>query len=239
MIEGAGCNAKQDDIHIELNKGAFPRWTHIQFKWSFLFYWTVLNKPFGLSSLVVVLLLILNLSIHSINQSNWSSIYPSPYGARTGCTCPYELGIISESICNLSMALLHSNNWDPTSLRSKLGDMVPDPKCLPDDVPFAEGTYLTVDIQVDSRGTSDVYIDDTTSLCVDYEGSDNVERLSHCSLLAINVASRDLHENEPIPRVDMAEIKKLLAEAGPEEIKIILGWIFNFRELTVSLPENK
>ena len=37
----------------------------------------------------------------------------------------------------------------------------------------------------------------------------------------------------------MAEKKKLLAEAGPEEVKIILGWVFNFRDLTVSLPENK
>ena len=33
--------------------------------------------------------------------------------------------------------------------------------------------------------------------------------------------------------------QKLLAEAGAEEIKIILGWIFNFRTLTTALPENK
>ena len=37
----------------------------------------------------------------------------------------------------------------------------------------------------------------------------------------------------------MAEKKKLLAEAVPEEIKTILGWHFNFRELIVYLPENK
>ena len=34
----------------------------------------------------------------------------------------------------------------------------------------------------------------------------------------------------------MAEKKRLLAEAGPEEIIIILGWIFNFRGLIVYLP---
>ena len=96
-----------------------------------------------------------------------------------------------------------------------------------------------MDIQVDPRGTSDIYIDDTTSLCVDIEGSDNVERLRHCSLLAINVVPREFYENESIPRVATAEIKKLLAEARPEEIKIIMGWIFNFRELIVSPPENK
>ena len=37
----------------------------------------------------------------------------------------------------------------------------------------------------------------------------------------------------------MAAREKLLAEAGAEEIKIILGWILNFRPLTISLPENK
>ena len=37
----------------------------------------------------------------------------------------------------------------------------------------------------------------------------------------------------------MAAREKLLAEAGAEEIKIILGWILNFRTLTIALPENK
>jgi hypothetical protein len=32
---------------------------------------------------------------------------------------------------------------------------------------------------------------------------------------------------------------KLAAEASPEEIKLILGWLMNFRELIVSLPDNK
>ena len=37
----------------------------------------------------------------------------------------------------------------------------------------------------------------------------------------------------------MAAQAKLLAKAGAEEIKIILGWILNFRTLTIALPENK
>ena len=51
-----------------------------------------------------------------------------------------------------------------------------------------------------------MYIDDTTPVCVDLEGSDNIERLRQCSLLAINAASRDVHVNEPIPRVEQQEI---------------------------------
>ena len=37
----------------------------------------------------------------------------------------------------------------------------------------------------------------------------------------------------------MATLEKLLAEAGAEKIKIILGWIFNFRALTISQTKNK
>ena len=137
------------------------------------------------------------------------------------------------------MALLHSNEWDPSSLKSKLGCLVPQPKFLSDDEPFAKGKDLIVDILIDPRGKSDVYIDDTTSLCVDIEGLDNVKWLRQCSLLAINVASRGAHEEELIPRAEMAEKKKLLAETGPEEIKTILGWLFNLKGLIVYLPENK
>jgi hypothetical protein len=32
---------------------------------------------------------------------------------------------------------------------------------------------------------------------------------------------------------------KLLAEAGLTETKVILGWLFDFRQLQISLPENK
>ena len=110
------------------------------------------------------------------------------------------------------MALLHSNDWGPHSLKSKLGDLVPKTKFLLDETPFVEEKDLIVDIPVDPRYTSDVYIDDTTSLCVDIEGSDNVERLRQCSILAINIASSDVHEDEPIPRAEMAEKKTLLAE---------------------------
>ena len=58
----------------------------------------------------------------------------------------YEWGVISEPIYELSMVLLHSDDWGPSSLRPKLGDVVPEPKSPPDDVPFAEGKDLIVDI---------------------------------------------------------------------------------------------
>ena len=43
-------------------------------------------------------------------------------------------------------------------MKSKLGDLVPQPKFLSDDGPFAKGKDLIVDTPIDPRDTSDVYI---------------------------------------------------------------------------------
>ncbi len=44
--------------------------------------------------------------------------------------------------------------------------------------------------------------------------------------------------NEPIPRYKMAVRKKLDAEGRLSETKMILGWLWNFCSLTISLPKN-
>ena len=53
-----------------------------------------------------------------------------------GCACPYEWGAISESVYDVVIALLHSNDWNTFELKSKLGCMCPQVKYLPEDVPF-------------------------------------------------------------------------------------------------------
>ena len=74
---------------------------------------------------------------------------------------------------------------------------------------------------------------------MDVEDSNNVQRLNQATLLAIHCAAQEKHNDEPIPREEMTARENLLAEAGAEEIKIILGWILNFRTLTIALPDNK
>ena len=37
----------------------------------------------------------------------------------------------------------------------------------------------------------------------------------------------------------MVALENLIAEGGLMETKMILGWLFNFRTLTVTLPEHK
>ena len=111
-------------------------------------------------------------------------------------------------------------------------------KILCDDLPFAEGNELIVDVPVDLRETSDVYIDNTISCCVDLKSIDNATRLKNAILLAIYASVRPVHKLEHIPRDEMAALAKFLAEASLEETKMILGLFFNFKNMTVALPDN-
>ena len=156
-----------------------------------------------------------------------------------GSPGPSEWGAIAEPICDLTNAIILSDNWNFQNLRDPNDVMVPPTELLGDDVPFEEGKELIVDIPVDPRGKSDIYIDDLINLTVLKEGSSNDIRIARAALLAIHTSARPLHPEEPIPREEMAALAKLLAEAGPEEVKTILGWLFNFRTLTVSLPDDK
>ena len=156
-----------------------------------------------------------------------------------GAPCPFEWGIMSETICDLANELLKCDDWEPRTLHASVQADIPPRECFNDDVPFATGRELIVDVDVDPRGYADVYIDDTTALGVDLPGTNNADRLEAAIPLAIEVAARPKDENEPIPREAMVAEDKLTAEGGLAETKVILGWHFNFRTLTKSLPEHK
>ena len=103
----------------------------------------------------------------------------------------YEWRVISESICDLAIAILvQHNDWDPTKLHPPSQNLIPERAVLDDSIPFGEGRELIVDVPVDPRGTADVYIDDTIGLTVDLPKSSNCERLEAAILLAIHTAAR-------------------------------------------------
>ena len=54
-----------------------------------------------------------------------------------------------------------------------------------------------------------------------------------------NTCSRPLAEAEPIPQETMEARNKLESETPLEEMKMILGWLINFRRLLIFLPDNK
>ncbi len=137
--------------------------------------------------------------------------------------CPFEWGVISETICNLANAILLSDDWDPGKLSAQNQHLVPEHEPLEPDVPFAAGADLIVVIPVDPRGTHHVYIDDIIGLTLDIPGSNNVARGQAAALLAIDATARPNHPDEPTPRESMYAIDKLKAEAGLSEKKMILG----------------
>jgi len=154
-----------------------------------------------------------------------------------GAPCPSEWGSIAESICNLANAILLNDEWDPLSLQSPAQHLVPNKIILEDDIPFGIGQDLIVNIPVNSRGTVDLYIDDFCGLTVDID--DNAVHLKRAPLLALVSAAQEVAEIEPLPRDDIEARPKLIAEAGLTEIKIFLGWLIDFRWMTIALPDNK
>ncbi len=156
-----------------------------------------------------------------------------------GTPCPFEWGIILETVCDLANELLKYKDWEPLDLHASAQKNIPPRKYLDDDIPFAIGCGLIVDIPIDPQGYADVYIDNTTGLTVNLPGTMNANQLEAAIPLAIKVASQPNDTNEPIPCKKMIAKDKLTVEGGLSETETILGWCFNFRTLTVTLPEHK
>ena len=106
-----------------------------------------------------------------------------------GSPVPYEWGVLSEYIYDLSIAIMQDAGWDPTSVCVTKGPLVPSPLLLDNSIPFVEVKDLIIDVPVDARGTADVYIDNTIALTVDIEDSNIVQRLEQTTFLAIHCAA--------------------------------------------------
>ena len=72
---------------------------------------------------------------------------------------PSEWGAASESITDLANAILHCDEWDHDELFAPSSLLIQPAEALPDEVPFAEGKELIIDVPVDPRGINEVYID--------------------------------------------------------------------------------
>jgi hypothetical protein len=161
-----------------------------------------------------------------------------------GAASPNEWCTLAEPVCDLATAILHDEEWDPSSLASPSQKMVPLPlstssRKSDDEEQLGVGRELIVDIPINDKGTHDIYIGDLVGLTLDVPGTNNLERGAGAHLLAIAATARPSHVEEPIPREEMEAINKLVAEATPEEMKVILGWLMDFNKLVISLPDNK
>jgi hypothetical protein len=156
-----------------------------------------------------------------------------------GALCPYEWGIKSETICDLANELIVSKEWNPLTLHATVQPLIPPKEFLADNLPLGQACKLIIDVPVDPRGKINIYIDDTTGLTVDEPGTDNAACMEAAIPLAIEVVAGPNDPNEPIPCEPMIARNKLTAEGGLSETKMILGWLFNFRTLIISLPDHK
>jgi len=147
-----------------------------------------------------------------------------------GAACPLVFGSLSESVCDLIIAIQQHDDWDPlTTLFAKEAQAhMPPKELLPDDVPFGIGRDLIINIPIDPLGTVDVYIDDFLGLTIDLDDSDNATRLERAPLLGLTAVSREVAKAKPLPWDEMDVRKKLVTETGLTEIKIMLGWILDF-----------
>ena len=113
---------------------------------------------------------------------------------------------------------------------------IPSPNITKDSRPLAAALPVDVLVDPDPRGKIFCYIDDLITLGL---MNNNWKRLAHAVALVIDLFGRPNHNQEPIERDELMPLKKLHAEGSLEEQKIILGWHFDFRDLSISLPKDK
>ena len=157
-----------------------------------------------------------------------------PFGGKP---CASEWSCISECVADITDNLLSCEEWDPKVLFSPLQRYIPPPQPLPDSIPFKEAKPLFVQLPPNDRGVADVYIDDMLTIAPDLPG--NIERLNAAGPLAVHIFARPPATDETLPREPMLAKNKLSAEGGLSEVRTILGWVYNTRDLTISLPRNK
>ena len=157
-----------------------------------------------------------------------------PFG---GSPCPSEFCLISDIITDVINDLMADPSWDPKAIRSDYIHKIPPPSRLPSDIPFAPALPTSVPNLEGTRCSADVFIDDIITVGVDV--NDNLERLKAGPCTVMHAIAQQNQEPSKIPRQDFIAEDKNDAEGAPEEVKIVLGWEVNSRELKIKLPKHK
>jgi hypothetical protein len=95
------------------------------------------------------------------------------FGGRAN---PSEWSNISESACDLVNALQTLPNFHPESYLHLIPAKIPTKTPLDEDIPFKQVGHLSVDIEQNDCGKSDIYLDDNIGIAPGLQ--DNVRRLS-------------------------------------------------------------
>ena len=145
---------------------------------------------------------------------------------------------VSETIADLTQAIVDDNTWDPNTLHSNLSELIPEEEC-PTTLKALQQQPFHLMVQPQHKNIKvDVYIDDIVTLVLALNKK-LIERAKHGAPLALHSVFRPVCKNESIPRNAILSLRKLLGEGKLSEIKNTLGWIINTRLFTISLEEEK
>jgi hypothetical protein len=132
---------------------------------------------------------------------------------------------------------MNNTQWIPQQLSPTLIDKVPKTNTLDKNIAFAKAKPLLVDIPIERVGKADVYIDDVCTVGI--LTKENEQRLKGAVLLAMETIGRPISDQEPLPRDPLPSMDKLLSEADLSEVKCLLGWVLNTRQLRIHLHTEK
>ena len=146
-----------------------------------------------------------------------------------GSPCPSIFSEISETVTDLTNAIIRCSDYDPASFPSHYSHLLGPAKVEPDDVPLAAARSLMVDPEADEFGTADVFLDDIFSAIPQLDGDSPGDRGAQAALLALDVLGRPLLPDggESLPRDEVLAIDKAIAEGTPAERLIVLGWMID------------
>ena len=156
-----------------------------------------------------------------------------PFGVSPG---PSLYSTISECVFDLTNDLINDKSWNREELYSPYQPKLAPRQELPDDEPIT--TVRDLSVYMPERSTiADGYIDDCLTAAADVD--DEVSRSQEAPPLIIHSIFRPVAADEPIKRDDNISEKKLRGEGQPSEIKVMLGWTINTRQMRVYLPSDK
>jgi len=131
-----------------------------------------------------------------------------------GSPCPLIFSEISETVTNLTNAIIRCSDYDPASFLSHYSHLLGSAKVEPDDVPLAAARSLMVDPEADEFGTADVFLDDNFSAIPQLDGDSAGDRGAQAALLALDVLGQPLLPDggESLSRDAVLAIDKAIAE---------------------------
>ena len=154
-----------------------------------------------------------------------------------GSPCPFKWCPMAEIITDLANDLLDCDDWDVAEIHSPHFNSIPEPKILPDSIPF--GTALTADVYVHPKlyGKVDGHIDDLIPVALHH--NNNALRAANAVPLAMHILGRPVSNAEPVPRDELIQCQKLMGEGRMAEVKTVTGWDIDTRRFEVRLTNDK